>query len=264
VAKPKRRQQHLKQEQSRKRTYSIGSTAPKEIYKPGFPMNLLGNLKFFSIVGIGATAVMVLAAFLGRGNNNTNQAVDLPTATPTSSATVDPSATATADPKQFTQSEQVIDATKNTYTATIKTDKGDIVMNLFADKSPKTVNNFVFLAQKGFYNGITFHRLVADFVVQGGDPKGDGTGGPGYTTEEDQNDLKNLKGYVSMAKAGAVTNFGSQFFINLKDNPSLDTDSSVQKRFYPFAQVTPDSMAVVAKLAQGDVMRSVTITEKAK
>jgi peptidyl-prolyl cis-trans isomerase B (cyclophilin B) len=266
VAKPKRRQQqHLRQEQSRKRTYSVGSTAPKDIYKPGFPMNLLGNLKFFSIVGIAATAVMVLAAFLGRGNNsNANDAVDLPTATPTSSATVDPSATATTDPKQFTQSEQVIDATKNTYTATIKTDKGDIVMNLFADKAPKTVNNFVFLAQKGYYNGITFHRVVADFIVQGGDPTGTGTGGPGYTTEEDQNDLKNLKGYVSMAKAGAVTNFGSQFFINLKDNPSLDTDSSIQKRFYPFAQVTPESMAVVAQIAQGDVMRSVTITETPK
>ena len=69
-------------------------------------------------------------------------------------------------------------------------------MNLFADKAPKTVNSFVFLAQKGFFDGITFHRVVPDFVVQGGDPKGDGTGGPGYQTEEDQNDLKNLKGTV--------------------------------------------------------------------
>lgn len=252
MAKPKRRQQqHLRQEPSRKRSYTTGSTAPKEIYKPGFPMNLLGNLKFFSIVGLGITAVMVFAAVLTRNNDPTQNAVEVPTLP--AEASVDPnatpSATATPNPKQFDKAEQVIDATKNTYAATIKTDKGDIVLNLFADKAPKTVNTFVFLAQKNYFDGITFHRVVPNFVIQAGDPTGTGSGGPGFQTEEDANDLKNTRGMVSMAKAGAVTEFGSQFFINLKDNPALDEDSSSQKRFYPWAEVT-SGMDVVDAISQ--------------
>ncbi len=241
MAKPKRRQQqHLRQEASRKRSYTTGSTAPKEIYKPGFPMNLLGNLKFFSIVGLGITAVMVFAAVLTRNNDPTQNAVEVPTTTAEASvdANASPSPTATPNPKQFDKAEQVIDATKNTYAATIKTDKGDIVLKLLADQAPKTVNTFVFLAEKHYFDGITFHRVIPNFVIQAGDPTGTGTGGPGFQTEEDQNDLKNTRGMVSMAKAGAVTEFGSQFFINLKDNPALDEDSSNQKRFYPWAEVT--------------------------
>ncbi|MBI5947548.1 MAG: peptidylprolyl isomerase [Chloroflexi bacterium] len=208
-------------------------------------------------------------------NRNNNQ-VDVPaTSTPTATASASPegtttpqasetpAGTATPDPKKFSKAEQVIDAEKNTYTATIKTDKGDIVIALYADKAPRTVNNFVFLAQKKYFDGITFHRVVADFVVQGGDPTGTGSGGPGYVTQEDPNDLLNKKGMLSMAKAGAVTNFGSQFFINLKDNPGLDTDTPTQKRFYPFAEVTT-GMDVVAKIAKGDVIRSVTITTTPK
>ncbi len=282
MPKPKRREQHhLRQQPARRSSYTIGGSAPAQKYKPGFPMNLLGNIKFFSIVGVIVAVVMVGSAiFSATQNNNTN--VDLPaTATPTASASASPEgtgtatasetpsgtqtpvATATPDPKQFSKAEQVIDAEKNKYTATIKTARGDIVIELFADKAPRTVNNFVFLAQKKYFDGITFHRVLADFVAQAGDPTGKGTGGPGYVTQEDPNDLLNKKGMISMAKAGAVTNFGSQFFINLKDNPGLDTDTPTQKRFYPFAQVT-GGMDVAGKLVQGDIIQSVTITESPK
>ena len=88
-----------------------------------------------------------------------------------------------------------------------------------------------------FFDNTTIHRIAKNFVVQAGDPTGTGRGGPGYQTEEDKNELKNLRGYVSMAKAGAVTQVTSQFFINVKDNPVLDSDAPNQKRFFPFAQV---------------------------
>jgi peptidyl-prolyl cis-trans isomerase B (cyclophilin B) len=267
LAKPKRRQQqHLRQEPTRKRSYTTGGTAPKEIYKPGFPMNLLGNLKFFSIVGIVIAAIMVGTALLTTTRNN-NSSVDLPTATPTSSVTVDPSAspstTPTADPKVFSKAEQVIDATKNTYTATIKTNMGDIVLALNADVAPNTVNSFVFLAQKGYFDNTIIHRVVQNFVIQMGDPKGDGTGGPGYSTNDEPNQVKNTRGTVSMAKTQGASSFGSQFFINLKDNPGLDYTSSSDK-FYPFATVTSgmdvaDAISKVAVDASDKPVTPVTI-----
>ena len=116
----------------------------------------------------------------------------------------------------------VIDSKKK-YTATFKLDKGDSVIELFADKAPKTVNNFVFLARDGFYDGVTFHRVIADFMAQGGDPTGTGTGGPGYKfADEFHPDLKHSKpGTLSMANAGRNTN-GSQFFITFAPTPWLD------------------------------------------
>lgn len=279
----KKEQQHLRQTPSRRKGYTVGGQEPTAIYKPGFPMNLLGNLKVFSIVGVAVAVIMVFTAVLSSQNSTDRSAQQGSTPTPTiattHSATPDPNATpgpsataaasqtaaAVATPrKQFTQAEQVVDAEKKNYTATIKTDKGDIELKLFAVESPKTVNNFVFLAQQKYFDGIKFHRVVPDFVAQGGDPTGSGSGGPGYETEEDKNDFKNTRGKISMAKAGAVTKFGSQFFINLKDNPALDQDTAAQRRFYPFAEVTGNGMDVVAKLAQNDVIRSITITETAR
>jgi cyclophilin family peptidyl-prolyl cis-trans isomerase len=120
-----------------------------------------------------------------------------------------------------------IDPTKK-YTATVKTDKGDIVLELFADKTPQTVNNFVFLASEGFYDGTIFHRVIRDFMAQGGDPTGTGRGGPGYRfADEFHPDLKHDKpGILSMANAGAGTN-GSQFFITHIPTPWLDGKHSV-------------------------------------
>lgn len=123
--------------------------------------------------------------------------------------------------------EMQIDPEKK-YFATIKTDKGDMVIELFADRTPKTVNNFVFLAREGFYDGVIFHRVIKDFMVQGGDPTGTGRGGPGYQFEDEFHpDLKHDKaGILSMANAGPNTN-GSQFFITHVATPWLDNKHSV-------------------------------------
>jgi cyclophilin family peptidyl-prolyl cis-trans isomerase len=114
------------------------------------------------------------------------------------------------------------------YTATLTTDKGDIVLALHADKTPNTVNNFVFLARQGFYDGSMFHRVILNFMVQGGDPTGTGRGGPGYRfADEFHPSLRHDKpGVLSMANAGANTN-GSQFFITHVPTPWLDGKHSV-------------------------------------
>jgi len=123
--------------------------------------------------------------------------------------------------------EMVIDPKKK-YTATLSTDKGDIVLELFADKTPRTVNNFVFLAREGFYDGTIFHRVISDFMVQGGDPTGTGTGGPGYRfADEFHSSLKHDKpGIFSMANAGPGTN-GSQFFITVAPTPWLNKHHTI-------------------------------------
>jgi cyclophilin family peptidyl-prolyl cis-trans isomerase len=112
---------------------------------------------------------------------------------------------------------------KKKYSASLDTDKGVIVLDLFADKAPKTVNNFVFLAREGFYDGTIFHRVIEDFMAQGGDPTGTGRGGPGYRfADEFHPSLKHDKpGMFSMANAGPGTN-GSQFFITHVPTPWLD------------------------------------------
>lgn len=114
------------------------------------------------------------------------------------------------------------------YQATMKTNNGDIVLELWADKAPKTVNNFVFLAQEGFYDGVIFHRVIDDFMAQTGDPTGTGTGGPGYRFEDEFHPeaRHDGPGILSMANAGPGTN-GSQFFITHVATPWLDDKHSV-------------------------------------
>jgi cyclophilin family peptidyl-prolyl cis-trans isomerase len=117
---------------------------------------------------------------------------------------------------------------KKKYKAHMETDKGTMVIELHADKTPKTVNNFVFLSREGFYDGIIFHRVIANFMVQGGDPTGQGSGGPGYRfADEFHPGLRHDKqGVLSMANAGPNTN-GSQFFITHLATPHLDNRHSV-------------------------------------
>ncbi|RIK48637.1 MAG: peptidylprolyl isomerase [Chloroflexi bacterium] len=147
-----------------------------------------------------------------------------------------------------------IDPAKS-YTATIETNKGDIVLELDPQHAPKTVNNFVFLARQGFYDGVTFHRVIANFMIQGGDPTGSGRGGPGYRFEDEvkNNPLKHGAKVISMANAGANTN-GSQFFITHSPQPHLDGKHTV------FGKVVEGS-DVVDAIRQGDKMIKVTISE---
>ncbi|MBP8857109.1 MAG: peptidylprolyl isomerase [Anaerolineaceae bacterium] len=139
--------------------------------------------------------------------------------------------------------------TKKKYQATLSTDKGDIIIDLFTDKVPNTVNNFVFLARQGYYDGTIFHRVIADFMAQGGDPTGTGMGGPGYQfADEFDRSLKHDKpGVLSMANAGPDTN-GSQFFITHVPTPWLDLKHSV------FGQVVK-GMDVVMSIPPRDPQR---------
>jgi len=143
----------------------------------------------------------------------------------------------------------VIDPAKK-YTAVFKTDKGVFEVELFADKAPKTVNNFVFLAREKFYDGVTFHRVIHNFMVQGGDPTGTGTGGPGYKfADEFHPQLRHSgPGILSMANAGPNTN-GSQFFITHVATPHLDNRHSV------FGKVTK-GMEVVNSIPERDPGRA--------
>ena len=114
--------------------------------------------------------------------------------------------------KSYSAPPPVTIDTNKSYTATLETDRGTIVCELYTKDAPITVNNFVFLAREGFYDGTKFHRVIGDFMIQGGDPTGTGRGGPGYTFDDEINDHKIVRGALAMANAGPNTN-GSQFFI---------------------------------------------------
>ncbi|PSR35297.1 MAG: peptidylprolyl isomerase [Sulfobacillus benefaciens] len=139
--------------------------------------------------------------------------------------------------------------------AIIETDRGTMTLDLYPNEAPGTVANFVKLARSGFYDGLTFHRVIPDFVIQGGDPRGDGTGGPGYTIkcETEGNPHKHLRGSISMAHAGKDTG-GSQFFICHSPQKHLDGVHTV------FGRVV-DGLDVVDAIRRGDHMTRITIVE---
>jgi peptidyl-prolyl cis-trans isomerase B (cyclophilin B) len=143
-----------------------------------------------------------------------------------------------------------------TYRAIIETSKGIIELELYPKHAPKTVNNFVFLATEGFYDGLSFHRVISNFMIQGGDPTGTGGGGPGYRFEDEveENPLKHEKGVISMANAGPNTN-GSQFFITHSPQPHLNGKHTV------FGKVVV-GRDVVDSIREGDKMEQVKISEE--
>jgi peptidyl-prolyl cis-trans isomerase B (cyclophilin B) len=146
---------------------------------------------------------------------------------------------------------------KKRYVAHFKTNRGEFDVELFADRAPETVNNFVFLAKEGFYDGVTFHRVIANFMIQGGDPDGSGRGGPGYKWRDEASALRlkhDSAGVLSMANAGPNTN-GSQFFITHAPQPHLDGKHAV------FGKVMGDGQQIINAIKQGDVMEKVTIQE---
>jgi len=145
--------------------------------------------------------------------------------------------------------------TANECNVKIETSRGNIELELYPEHAPNTVNNFVFLAGQGFYDGVSFHRVIADFMIQGGDPTGSGAGGPGYRfdCEVADNPLKHERGVISMANAGPNTN-GSQFFITHVACPHLNGRHTV------FGRVT-QGLDVVDAIQQGDVMEKVSVEE---
>jgi peptidyl-prolyl cis-trans isomerase B (cyclophilin B) len=157
--------------------------------------------------------------------------------------------------KQYKAPPEMAIDTNKSYTATFSTSRGEIVCELFAKDAPKTVNNFVFLAREKFYDGTVFHRVINEFMVQGGDPTASGSGGPGYKFEDEvkNNPRKHKIGSLSMANAGANTN-GSQFFITHVVTQWLDGKHTV------FGQVTK-GQDVVNAVKQGDTLTSVTVAE---
>jgi len=145
-----------------------------------------------------------------------------------------------------------VENSKGEKTAVIETNKGTIKFRFYEEDAPETVANFIKLADKKFYDGLKFHRVVPGFVIQGGDPSGDGTGGPGYTIKAEFNSRKHLDGTVAMARSAHPDSAGSQFYICLGAQPFLDGKYTV------FGQVT-EGLEVVHKINVGDVMKKVYI-----
>ena len=157
-------------------------------------------------------------------------------------------------PMSYSEPPPMTIDTSRQYTATIETEKGNLVLELFASDAPVTVNNFVFLAQEGFYDGTIFHRVIPDFMAQGGDPTGTGTGGPGYKFADEFTKHTHGTGALSMANAGPNTN-GSQFFITYAPQPHLDGHHSV------FGQLV-NGMDVLKEIENGDTIVRITIEER--
>ncbi|MCY4021454.1 MAG: peptidylprolyl isomerase [Chloroflexi bacterium] len=173
-------------------------------------------------------------------------------------------------PKQYASPPAMVIDPKKTYRAKMETSKGTIVIDLFADRAPITVNNFVFLSRDGFYNGVIFHRVLEGFMAQGGDPTGSGRGGPGYRWDDEASALRirhDAPGTLSMANAGPNSN-GSQFFITFAPTPHLDGRHAV------FGRVNDEeSLQVLSTLQRidpqrpnraivADKIKSVTIEER--
>jgi len=156
-------------------------------------------------------------------------------------------------PKTYSAPPPMTIDTSKQYTATIETEKGNLVLELFASDVPVTVNNFVFLAREGFYDGTTFHRVIPDFMAQGGDPTGTGSGTPGYAFEDEFTEHTHVTGALSMANSGPNTN-GCQFFITYSPQHHLDGLHSV------FGQLI-EGMDILLKIEPGDTIKRIVIEE---
>jgi len=173
------------------------------------------------------------------------------------------------EPKQWEAAPVVTVDTSKTYTATIKTTSGDMAFELFVSETPITVNNFVFLANNDFYNGTKFHRIIKDFMIQGGDPLGNGTGDPGYKFNDEKVTRDYVRGTLAMANSGVNTN-GSQFFIMTKDTPlpknytifgKLVSGDNVLQRIAE-TPVTTSPMGEVSQPTEKVLITNVTINVK--
>jgi cyclophilin family peptidyl-prolyl cis-trans isomerase len=220
--------------------------------------------RYIQIGAVGLVLILIVAAFWFFGPKQ--QPDTALTLEPVAAATTQPGEAPQATSKQYAaEPPMTIDVSKK-YFATVKMAKGgEFVIQLYPDKAPRTVNSFVFLARDGYFNGVTFHRVLDGFMAQGGDPTGTGAGGPGYEFINEDSDLKFDKaGVVAMANAGRDTN-GSQFFITFAPADFLNGGYTI------FGQVT-EGMDVVNAITRrdpdqnptftGDAIESVTITEQ--
>ena len=169
--------------------------------------------------------ILILSLLSVSGCSQATQ-TPMPTAT-APRLTITPAPTSTMTIKTYSKPPEMVINTSKNYTATIETAKGNIVLELFVQDAPRTVNNFVFLAREGFYDGVTFHRVFLDFMAQSGDPTGTGTGSPGYTFADEFSTRKHVTGTLSMANTGQPGTNGSQFFITYVPTPWLDGIHSV-------------------------------------
>jgi cyclophilin family peptidyl-prolyl cis-trans isomerase len=223
-------------------------------------MKRIGIIAAFLILFVGI--IVTLADQFGK---QADQMGELSTVQPTQTQT-QTQVTQVPQNDDMKQPKMALDKTKK-YSASIKTSLGDIEIELYADKTPVTVNNFVALAKKNFYNNVIFHRTIKGFMIQGGDPTGTGSGGPGYKFADEKFDGEYTRGTIAMANAGPNTN-GSQFFIMHKDNP-------LPKNYVIFGKVTKgletvDAIAEAPTKPEGEgsspvnpvKILSVAITEK--
>ena len=263
------RKKQTVQRARRQKTYQPGSGEASQVKRTGVFRYL--NYTTFAVIGVVAIVAGVLFSVLVGGGSTRDEDGDVrgegvirttPEAgeTPTGEG-------ASGNIKQYSSPPVVTIDTAKTYRATIKTEKGDVTVELLDDVAPETVNNFVFLARDGFYNGVSFHRVIPEFVAQSGDPTGTGIGGPGYSLPVEQTDEAFVAGVVAMAKpqdAGSDNN-GSQFFFMLREEPTFDG------KFTVFGKVT-EGMDVLEQLTArdpqqtqspepGDVIESITIEE---
>ncbi len=224
--------------------------------------------KIITLTGVIAVVGILAAAACGGGEETPATRTATPAVRATGSpAAATPQPTMPAGKTYPSAPAMTIDPSKS-YFATIKTAKGDIRIQLFPDIAPQTVNSFVFLARDGYFDGVTFHRVIADFVAQTGDPIGDGTGDPGYTIPDEFSDRPFDTGVVGMANTGEANSNGSQFFITYSRQASLDGKYTV------FGEVV-EGMDVVKALTlrtpkpagqpqppPGDAITTITIEEQ--
>ncbi|HEY7465996.1 MAG TPA: peptidylprolyl isomerase [Dehalococcoidia bacterium] len=264
------RKKQTVQKKRRQKVYSEGEfEGEASKVKPKGAFRVFTNYRLFAIIGATALIIGVLISALYNPGSGAEpgsvRGEGVFRRTPEAGET---SVTGAADNiKQYNAPPAMVIDTTKSYTAVIKTDKGDIKVELLDDAAPQTVNNFVFLAREGFYDGVTFHRVIDDLLAQTGDPTGTGADGPGYELPQESQDDGIDQGVVVMAKkdeAGAENN-GSQFFIMLRDEPAYDGKFTVFGRVVEGLDVaqslTPRDPIVNRDAEPGDRVQSITIEE---
>ena len=265
------RKKQVVQKQRRRKVYREGELSGEATkLKPKGAFRVFFSYRTFAIIGVVALgAGLLISAFYG-GNtpglqdDGSVRGDDVIRTTPEADETREPGSSDNV--KQYTApTEMTIDPAKQ-YVATIKTEKGDIKVELFADQAPATVNNFVFLARDGFYDGVTFFRVVDDFIAQAGDPTGSGYGGPGYSLPVENTDGSFEAGVLGMAKPqdALSDNNGSQFFITLDDEPTLEGRNTAFGRVIEGMDVLDQLMPRDPRFVQdeaGDRIESIEIEE---